>query len=84
MAEDHVKTLTTARDQLLADRRSLAGKLAKGYVAGKTEEEIGRFVVVQQGIDAIDRALRDERFIAAETAPESLVAPLGATPREDH
>ena len=42
MTQDHLKTFEKARDQLLAQRRSLAEALASGYKKGQTENHIER------------------------------------------
>jgi len=64
MPEEHVKQLVAARERLLADRRGLTEVLAKPYERGKTERWQERFVTVQATIEAIDRALQDERHPA--------------------
>src|SRR6476660_9544309 len=53
MTQDHVRTFEKARDQLLAQRRSLAEALAGGYKKGRTENQIERIVKVQAAIDVI-------------------------------
>jgi hypothetical protein len=56
---EHIKTLLNARERLVAERRALAGTLAKEYERGHTLEE--HFIAVQNTIDAIDRAIADEK-----------------------
>jgi hypothetical protein len=53
MTQDHVKKFEKARDQLLAQRRSLAETLAGGYKKGQTENHIERIVNVQAALDVI-------------------------------
>jgi hypothetical protein len=65
MAEVYAEPLSAARERLLEERRGLAGELAKPYERGKTEQLRERFIAVQATIDAIDRAIADERYIAA-------------------
>jgi hypothetical protein len=60
MTQGHVKSLEKARDQLLAQRRSLAEALAGGYKKGQTENHIERIVKVQAAIDVIRSAINQE------------------------
>ena len=48
MAQDHMRDFEKARDQLLAQRRSLAQALADGYKKGQTENHIDRLVNAYQ------------------------------------
>ena len=57
MTQDHVKKFEKARDQLLAQRRSLAETLAGGYKKGQTENHIERIVNVQAALDVIAAAI---------------------------
>src|SRR4029077_6384116 len=50
-----------ARDQLLAQRRSLAEALAGGYKKGRTENQINRIVKIQGAIDVITSAINQDR-----------------------
>jgi hypothetical protein len=59
---DHLKTLEKARDQLLAQRQSLAEALAGGYKTGQTENFIERIVNVQAAIDVISAAISQEHL----------------------
>jgi hypothetical protein len=76
MTQDHVKNFEKARDQLLAQRRSLAEALAGGYKKGQTENHIERIVNVQAAIDVIAAAINQEHLAAP--AP-----PAAPTPPED-
>ena len=76
MTQDHVRTFEKARDQLLAQRRSLAEALAGGYKKGQTENHIERIVNVQAAIDVIAAAINQEHL----AAPASPAAPA---PPED-
>ena len=71
MTQDHLKTFEKARDQLLAQRRSLAEALAGGYKNGQTEDHIERIVNVQATIDVITAAINQEHLAAPvpKTAP---------------
>jgi len=61
MTQDHVRTFAKARDQLLAQRRSLAEALAGGYKKGRTENQIDRIVKIQAAIDVITSAINQDR-----------------------
>jgi hypothetical protein len=73
MAEEHVKQLNAARERLVADRRNLAVALAEPYKKGHSENMRDAFIAVQATIEAIDRALVDERpgFKPAKSAGPS-------------
>lgn len=58
---EHIKTLLNARERMVAGRRALADTLTKEYKRGHTEKMEERFIAVQNTIDAIDRALADEK-----------------------
>ena len=75
MTQDHMRTFEKARDQLLAQRRSLAEALAGGYKKGRTETQIERIVKVQAAIDVITSAINQTRPTssrpgASEPAPD--------------
>ena len=72
MAEQYVEQLAAARERIVADRRELADELAKPYERGRYEQW-RRIVEVQATIDAIDRAITDERSIKDKGKPVSLV-----------
>ena len=61
---EHIKTLSAARERLIAERRALADQLAKPYERVKTSECREKFIAVQKTIEAIDLALADEKQIA--------------------
>jgi hypothetical protein len=71
MTEVYVERLAAARERLAADRCAIAAELAKPYDRGKTEEWRKSFVEIQTTIDAIDRAVSDERHIAEKGKPVS-------------
>src|SRR5690242_4926835 len=64
MSQDHMQTFETARDQLLAQRSSLAEALAGGYRKGQTENPIERILKVHAVIDAITSAINKDRMAA--------------------
>jgi hypothetical protein len=75
MIQDHMRNFDKARDQLLAQRRSLADALAGGYKKGQTEKQIERIVKVQAAIDVITSAINQNRLAsprpgASEPAPD--------------
>jgi hypothetical protein len=61
---EHVKNLSAARERLIAERRALAGELAKPFERLKTSESREKFIAIQHVIESIDRALADEKRIA--------------------
>jgi hypothetical protein len=74
-----VKTLTSARNTLIAERRALAVAIALGYRRRRTDDNHTNemreaFVGLQNTIEAIDRAIAHEKLIANEL-PESFVVP---------
>ena len=79
MTKTHVDQLLEARERAVADRRALAAEIAKPYERGR-EQLHQRFVELQAAIDAIDRAITDERFIAEKGKPMPLVTPIAAGP----
>jgi hypothetical protein len=75
MTQDHMRTFEKARNQLLAQRRSLAEALAGGYKKGQTENQIERILKVQAAIDAITSAINEDRTASpqpggSEPAPD--------------
>ena len=88
MAEElhHVRNLTTARDKLVEERRALAGAIALGYRRRRTDDSHandmrGTFIVLQNLIEAIERAVAHEKWLAGGN-PASFVSPTLA-PSED-
>jgi hypothetical protein len=62
----HIDNLTDARDRMVEERRGVASELAKPYSAEKTPKFQRMIVEIQQAIDAIDRALRDEEKLLTQ------------------
>jgi hypothetical protein len=58
----HIKNLTAARDREVTHRREVAGALAQKYDRAHTEIT---FISIQNTIDAIDRAIADEKLISS-------------------
>lgn len=70
-----INTLTTARDKLVAERRALAEAIALGHRRRRTDdpqtnEMREAFVAVQNTIEAMDRAIAQEKLITS-IQPES-------------
>jgi hypothetical protein len=68
---DSIKTLTTAREKLIEERRGLAVALALGYRRRRTDdphtnETRVAFIDVQNLIEAIDRAIAHEKRIMSD------------------
>jgi hypothetical protein len=79
----HVERLAAARGRLVETRRTLAGELAKPFERGDTEKW-QHFIDLQTTIEAIDRAIQDERYIAEKEKPFAIIGPLvGIRPRND-
>ncbi len=83
MAEDiePVKTLTTAKQKLVEERRTLAIAIALGYRRRRTDDcrtnEIREsFIDVQNTIEAIDRAIAHEKLEASVSAPLTTTSSL--------
>jgi hypothetical protein len=66
MAQDneHVQKLIAARDREVAHRRDAAETLAEKHNRGDTENMREAFIKIQDVIEAIERAVRHERYIA--------------------
>jgi hypothetical protein len=75
MAGEHLKTLDSALEKAREHRRALAAKLAGDYNRGQTESWRDQFVQTQQAIDALLRAIEDEKALQpnkAASAPLSI------------
>ena len=84
MAElDQVKMLKRAREELRKQRRSLAEALAGGYKRGQTETHVELFTKIQAGIEAIGRAIDDERVAAEQAAAEESIRRAANPPKRD-
>ena len=69
----HVDKLIAARERMIQDRRNLSEALACEYKSGHTERMRESFIISQNSIEAIDRAIAHETLIAREK-PGSIVA----------
>ena len=61
---EHVQKLIAARDREVAHRRDIAKTLAKKHDRGDTENLREAFIKLQDVIEAIERAIWHERYIA--------------------
>ena len=60
---EHTRKLVSARSMMVKARRDVAGALAEPYKRGHTENMRTQFVELQSAIEAIDRAIADEKHI---------------------
>jgi hypothetical protein len=77
MAQDneHVQKLLAARDREVAHRRDVAEVLAEKHNRGDTENMREAFIKIQDVIEAIERAVWHERYIANPSSEP--FSPLG-------
>jgi hypothetical protein len=87
MAEDidPTKTLLTAREKLIEERRALAVTIALGYRRRRTDDPQSNesrmaFIHVQNLIEAIDRAIAQEKVTVVEQPTSSVVPTLEIAP----
>jgi hypothetical protein len=68
MAQDneYVQELIAARDREVTQRRDIAVRLAEKYNRGDTENMCEAFIKIQDAIEAIERAVWHERYIAGQ------------------
>jgi hypothetical protein len=72
---EYVGQLTAARAREVEHRRNIAKGLSKPYQRG-LENWRSDFIAVQTTIEAIDRALADERAVAAGSKPPVYLPPI--------
>jgi hypothetical protein len=65
---EHIEKLIAAREVVVTQRRNAATALSRPYERGHAEDTKQAFMTVQATIEAIDRALADERQIASRPA----------------
>ena len=63
---EHVQKLIAARDKEVAYRRDIAERLAQKYNRSDTENAREAFIRSQDAIEAIERAVWHERYIAGQ------------------
>jgi len=68
MMTDHVEALQQAREQMVAARRGHAEELSKPFDRNTTPGFRTTFIEIQNVIDQIDKAIKDEQKLAP-TAP---------------
>jgi hypothetical protein len=68
MAQDneYVEKLITARDREVTHRRDIVEALAEKHNRGDTENMREAFIKIQDVIEAIERAIWHERYIAGQ------------------
>ena len=71
MREENVfiKKLIEARNQQVAQRRYVAAELSQGYKRDHTEKMREAFISTQKTIEAIDRAIQEEKGLADPLSP---------------
>lgn len=62
---DHLAKLVAARSRMVTERRDVVRALTEKYKRGQTDEMRELLVQIQATIDAIDRAIADEKNIAS-------------------
>ena len=82
---DPTKTLLTAREKLIDERRALAVAIALGYRRRRTDDPQSNesrvaFIDVQNLIEAIDHAIAHEKLIANGQPASSIVPTLESAP----
>jgi len=73
---DPIKTLLAARDRLVDERRALTVAIALGYRRRRSDEHQTNemretFIALQNTIEAISRAIEDERHLPTRSVPEA-------------
>ena len=62
---EHLKTLIAARESEVAHRREVANGLAEKHQRGHVQDMREAIVQIQNAIEAIDRAIADEKSISS-------------------
>jgi hypothetical protein len=70
MAEEneHIKTLVDARESEVGHRREVASGLAEKHQRGHVQDMREAIIQIQNAIEAIDRAIADEKLIASSVS----------------
>jgi hypothetical protein len=63
---EHIDNLIAAREVVVTQRRNAVDALSRPYERGNTQDAKQTFMAAQATIEAIDRALADERQIATK------------------
>lgn len=61
---EHIQKLISARAREVEQRRNVAAVLAQAYERGETERMREAFINLQNTIEAIERAIEHERYLA--------------------
>ena len=69
---EHIAKLTAARSRMVTERRDIASALTEKYKRAHTND-MRELVQIQATIEAIDRAIADEKNIASAHAPPTAV-----------
>jgi hypothetical protein len=77
MTSQHVQSLRTARDSMVAVRRRLPGQIGS-YM--QPAEYASNFATIQGGIEAIDRAIADEESERAMLCGKPVMGRNASTP----
>jgi hypothetical protein len=82
MAQDneYVQKLIAARDREVVHRRDIAERLAEKYNRGDTENTREAFIKIQETIEAIERAVWHERYIAGQKSEPFSPFGFGSAP----
>jgi hypothetical protein len=59
MADDPIQDLVNARTALISERRSRARTIA--IPGARTDQAIRSFIEIQEALEAVNRAIREER-----------------------
>jgi hypothetical protein len=62
---EHIRTLIAAREREVAHRREVANGLVEKHQRGHVQDMREAIVQIQNAIEAIDRAIADEKLIAS-------------------
>ena len=70
---EHLAMLVAARSRMITERREVVIALTEKYKRAHTDDMRELLVQIQATIDAIDRAIADEKNIASAHAPATVV-----------
>jgi hypothetical protein len=70
---EHLAMLVAARSRMITERREVVSALPEKYKRAHTDDMRELLVQIQATIDAIDRAIADEKNIASAHAPPTVV-----------
>jgi hypothetical protein len=71
----HLKQLFAAREKEIGRRREIASALAAKYKKGYTENMGKLFTEIENTIEAIERAIEHEKFMASNETPGKYTNP---------